>query len=415
MAKQNHNGILFIVLLIIFLGFVGFSMPYPVITPLMLADDGMLGFLPEEQRTWVIGIAISMFALGQMIGSPWLGKWSDRWGRRPVLISSLAGATIGYVVTAYSVQSLNPWLFLLGRFCTGLCEGNVAISNAIAADISDRIEKVKTFSYISITINAAWIIGPLIGGKLADNEFNPSFSYDTPFWVGAMISVLAVGCVALLLPETRRIEAVTVDKNESTQPSMTFRQLFAVPALRHAFSFSFFVVLSVFLYFEYLALFYYGRFNLGPADIANYAALIGIPMIIMGYLMPKLEKWFSIKWLNLTACSLLSVGLLSHLLVESAPWSVLPMFIASSGIAVAFVSTSLMVSNSVSGDIQGQAMGTYRSITVGAEISAALLGGVLATLSAVAPFVAGGMIAALVVVFFAFTQFPKRDATLGHE
>ena len=81
------------VFLTVLFGFAGFSLPYPVFSPMFLKPE--LGFLdpsvPTEYRTMLLGVAMALYPIGQFIGAPWLGRVSDKLGRRPVLMASLLG------------------------------------------------------------------------------------------------------------------------------------------------------------------------------------------------------------------------------------------------------------------------------------------------------------------------------------
>lgn len=401
---QVSNKVLLVILVTVWLGFVGFAMPFPVITPLLMDDHGMLSWVAAEERPLMVGLVLSVFGIGQIIGSPWLGKWSDTMGRRPAMTISLAGAAVGYVITAWAVVEVSLTILLLGRFLTGLCAGNIAISNAIAADISSRQTKSKAFTLIAIAINLGWIFGPLIGGNLADPSVYAGFGYDTPFWVGALLSVLALVMVAVLLPETRK----QIGEKGQEHTDLSTLQLLRLPALRLPFIFSLFAMTALFLYFEYLSFHYLEKFGLGPAMLANYAALVSVPMIVFGLLVPRLERSMSMDMLNTLGCVLLCAGLLLYVLPAQHLWTIPPMFVVAFGVAILWVSTSLMVSNSVDDSIQGQALGVFRSIGVVGEIVAALLGGVLASYGPDMPFVGAAGICLLALTILALYRGMRR-------
>lgn len=409
---QVSSKVQLIILVTVWLGFVGFAMPFPVITPLLMDDQGMLSMVAAEDRPLVVGLVLSVFGIGQMIGSPWLGKWSDTMGRRPSMILSLAGGALGYAITAWAVVEVNLTVLLLGRFVTGLCAGNIAISNAIAADISDDNTKAKAFTLIAIAINLGWIFGPLIGGYLADPSVYAGFGYDTPFWAGGLITLLALVMVAKLLPETRKLS----DDAEQTHSDLSTLQLLGMPALRLPFLFSFFAMTAMFLYFEYIAFHYLEKFGLGPSMLANYVALISVPMIIFGLLVPGLERRMSMRMLNGLGVMVLMAGLLLYVPPEQHLWTIPPLMVVTFGIAVLWVSTSLMVSNSVDETIQGQALGLFRSISVMGEIVAALLGGVLASYGPDFPYIGGAgvcLLALMVLALYREGKSSKRCRSLA--
>lgn len=129
--------------LVVFTGFVGYSLMITVFTPLLLDDQG--GLLPESaspsERTLVLGALLALYPLAQFVGSPILGALSDRFGRRPALLRSLLA---------------------------GLSEANIAIAQSAIADVAAAAERSRLFGYVYLSSSLAYVVGPLAGGKLAD-------------------------------------------------------------------------------------------------------------------------------------------------------------------------------------------------------------------------------------------------------
>src|SRR3990167_6466948 len=172
---QKEQQQLFIILLIVFIGFMGTSIAYPIFPPLFLHPvHGSI--IPDDwnqnSRNIFLGIALSAYPLGQFIGSPILGGWSDRGGRKDILILSLTGSTLGYLLSAIALYINSLWLLLLSRFITGLMEGNFAIVRAMAADLHS-ISKYKSFGKMNAVAGSGYVMGPILGGLLSDNTVMP--------------------------------------------------------------------------------------------------------------------------------------------------------------------------------------------------------------------------------------------------
>src|SRR5262249_45284843 len=138
MPHQDEKQQLWVILLIVFIGFIGTSLAYPIFPPLFLypTHDSIIPFSwNQHARSIVLGIALAAYPLGQFIGSPILGGCSDRYGRKRMLILSLSGSIVGYFLSALSLQFNVLWILLFSRFLTGFMEGNLAIVRAMATDL----------------------------------------------------------------------------------------------------------------------------------------------------------------------------------------------------------------------------------------------------------------------------------------
>ena len=114
----------------------------------------------------LLGILLAFYPLGILIGSSFIGALSDLFGRKPTLITSLLLAAVGYALTGYAVYLEHYPLFALARLLTGVCEGNLAISRAIALELHPVINRTRAISLLYATNYAGWLVGPLLGGYL---------------------------------------------------------------------------------------------------------------------------------------------------------------------------------------------------------------------------------------------------------
>ncbi|KKO65689.1 Tetracycline resistance protein, class C [Janthinobacterium sp. KBS0711] len=149
-----------------------------------------------------IGIMTALYALMQFIFAPVLGALSDRLGRRPVLLLSLAGAAVNYLFLAFA-PSL--WMLLLGRAIAGLTSANVSVATAYITDISPEATRARRFGLLNAMFGAGFIIGPVLGGALGD------YGLRLPFMAAAVLN----GCNLLLafftLPESRTPTGAKID------------------------------------------------------------------------------------------------------------------------------------------------------------------------------------------------------------
>ncbi|MGJ8663840.1 MAG: MFS transporter [Marinicella sp.] len=165
--KQNPKLVLFTVMLVGLLGTMGIALPYPVLAPYFIDYPAnelthFMGFHPKI----LLGICLAIYPLGLLVGSVYIGALSDGFGRKKVLVITLVGSVIGYGLTAWAVYQESFIFFIVARFLTGVCEGNISIARAIAAELHPELDRTKALSLVYAATYTGWLIGPVIGGFL---------------------------------------------------------------------------------------------------------------------------------------------------------------------------------------------------------------------------------------------------------
>jgi DHA1 family tetracycline resistance protein-like MFS transporter len=180
-------------LLIIFLTLVVNLIGFGIIIPLLPLYAESFGASPI-----VIGLLFASFSLCQLVASPALGALSDRWGRRPVLIVSLLGTVVSFVMLALA-RSV-PWLFA-ARIVDGLSGGNISTARAYVADITTEDQRARAYGLIGAAFGIGFVLGPALSGAFAH------LSYTAPIWLAAAITAAAMALAWAWLPETVHREA----------------------------------------------------------------------------------------------------------------------------------------------------------------------------------------------------------------
>src|SRR6476646_9774713 len=187
-SPQHHDDPmtrpLLIIFLTIFVNLIGFG----IIIPLLPYYAQQFGAQPL-----VIGLLFAIYSLCQLIAAPVLGDLSDRWGRRPILIFSLAGTVVSFVMLAmaHSVAML-----FLARIVDGLSGGNISTARAYVADVTEPKDSAKAYGLIGAAFGLGFIMGPALSGVLA------KVSYTAPIWAAAAVTLVATVVAWLWLPET---------------------------------------------------------------------------------------------------------------------------------------------------------------------------------------------------------------------
>lgn len=183
------NRALIVILATVALDAVGIGLALPVI-PTLLRE------LSQETRiAGRFGYFMAIYPFMQFLFSPVLGRLSDRFGRRPVLLTSLGVASIDYLIMGSS-----PFLPVLyfGRVLAGMTGANLAVATAYIADISGPDERARRFGYMNACFGLGFVAGPLLGGLAG------SFSARYPFLLAALFSGLNLAMGFFVLPESHR-------------------------------------------------------------------------------------------------------------------------------------------------------------------------------------------------------------------
>src|SRR5919106_853399 len=142
---------LLVIFLTIFVNLVGFG----IIIPLLPFYAETFGASP-----FVIGLLFASFSVSQLVSAPLLGEWSDRWGRRPVLILSLIGTAVSFAMLAVAGSLV---MLFAARIVDGLSGGNITTARAYIADVSTEQDRAKAYGILGAAFGLGFIIGPALG------------------------------------------------------------------------------------------------------------------------------------------------------------------------------------------------------------------------------------------------------------
>src|SRR6478735_1475006 len=193
--QSNRAPALSFIFVTLLLDVIGFGIIIPVMPSLIIELAGLTPETPNaiSYASKIGGWMIAAYAIMQFLCAPIVGAVSDRFGRRPVLLASLFGFGIDYLFLALA-PSL--WWLFVGRIIAGVMGASFTTAGAYIADVSAPEKRAQNFGIIGAAFGLGFIIGPLIGGLLAD------FGARTPFFVCAGITLLNWLFGFFILPES---------------------------------------------------------------------------------------------------------------------------------------------------------------------------------------------------------------------
>lgn len=371
----------------------------------------ILPFLVERFRSdaLTLGLLTSSFAIAQFIAVPIIGGLSDRYGRRPMLLICVLGTAVSYFM--FGLAGALSVLFI-SRIIDGATGGVAATAQAYIADISAPHERVKNFGLIGASVGLGFIIGPALGGTLANISIN------LPVLLAGTLALINFVLGYFVLRESLDRDRRRPFKLRDLNPINQLGDLLGNKRLR-GFILTFFVFNFVFTGFiSVLVLFFKDRFGWGPALSAVVFIFIGlVTTIVQGGLIGKLMPRFGEEKLTLAGFVLLAIAFGMMVLIPASGPLVYPGIYISQGtiaLGVGLIIPCLRgsISNRVSDREQGKTLAGLQVIQSVAGILGPLWAGwTFDNLGIISPF---SMAALLMLLAWGFTVANLRKISIRY-
>jgi MFS transporter, DHA1 family, tetracycline resistance protein len=378
--KFSKFGLIFIYVTI-FLDMMGASLLFPI-----------LPYIIREYNASAVSIgALTMaYAAAAFLAAPMLGWFSDRHGRRPVLLLSMLGSAAGYVIFGIGGAL---WVLFLARLIDGFTGGNISTAMAYIADSTEPQERTKYFAFSGVAFGLGFVIGPVISGILVN------ISLSAPAIAAGILSLAAVIFGYFFLPES-----LPVEKRSNERASLSRMNPFSViyilgklPNLGLLLSAIFIVYFSFAGMFSYISAFTLDYFNASPVQNALLFTIVGLAQMIgQGLLVYRLVPRFGERALAIGG--LMTQAVVYPLFIFAPSLAFLYPLAVFSALGNAFTRPTLdaMVANSVAPHEQGRAAGATSGIYSLTNVFAPLLAGLAYQhISPTSPFIVGGFLLAV--------------------
>ena len=358
-----------------------------------------------------LGVLFSAYSLAQFVSAPFLGALGDRFGRRVVMLGSIGGALIGFLIfTVGAILGVGLWVLFVGWMIVGACDCWLATAFSYVADTTELTQRTRFFAYVTAAIGSAFIVGPLTSGVFG------AVSPVLPLYVllAAFTAALAIGVFSM--PETLPLE-MRASSLTATQlnPLIQIRDILRLPHLR-------LLLVSFFLYWPStlalttnLPVLLNERVDWGAGRISGLLLLYGVLLVLVQLVViPNVAGRISEMHVAVAGAAVSAAAFVVLAFFASTLW--IPLVYVGTvlfGIGQPLVQTSITatVSKSVTVDMQGRAQGALASTMAMAQVVGPILIGWL--------YVAGGpafpywtivaqILIALGVMLFAIPRLASR-------
>jgi len=390
---QNINEMrqqLFVLLACVFVVMIGFGITLPVL-PFYVERLAVDGGASRQAIVLHVGLLTGVYPLVQLIFAPLWGRWSDRIGRRPLVLIGIAGYVLAQVLFGLA-NSL--WLLYAARTIGGiLSSATLPVAAAYVADMTTKEERGRGMAWFGTAVSLGVVVGPALGGMLSrrDWHFNWSYghfmvdSFSTPFFAAAFLGVLTLFAAIRWLPESLYSRGTQAANAEMKRDWRTL-----VKSLRPLLALALAGQLVLTIFEGTFALYAQARFNYGPIEVGAVFVVCGLVMTVfqagaVGFLAGRIGEIYQIG----AGFALMGTGI--ALLSTARTTFFVFAFVALLALGMAFIAPNVAALISKRGGRQaGAALGVQNAVNSLGQASGPLLGGALFVWQMNAPYVLSG-------------------------
>jgi len=357
---KRNLGILYLTVAI---DFLGVGLVIPIFAPLFLSETTNLFSQNTDYnlRSFLLGVTLFLFPFFQFFGAPILGTLSDKYGRKNILFLSVLGTFLGYILMVLGIIYQNLYLIVISRIIDGFTGGNISVATSAISDISDKESRVKNFGMLGAIFGFCFILGPFIGGKLSDPSVVSFFSYETPFIVAGVLSLINLFLISSFFKDTL---ANRIEKTVSFKTGIrNLIKAFTEEKYKTIFITVFLISCGFSFFTQFFQAYLVSKFSFSQSEIGELFAYIGIWIVFtQGFLVRVLPKNLKpskiVFWGTLT----LGIFLISLIIPEKASYIyfIIPFVAISNGLLSP--NSQAIISELADENAQGEIFGINQSV-----------------------------------------------------
>jgi DHA1 family tetracycline resistance protein-like MFS transporter len=384
------------IFLVVFIDLLGFGL----ILPLLPYYAETFGATPL-----IIGFLVAAYAAASLFGAPLMGRLSDRYGRRPILLLSVAGTFLGYLLLGFAgeigtflahtfassaVNSFIIGVLFASRAIDGLTGGNITVAQAYISDVTDNESRARGLGIIGSAFGLGFIIGPATGGLLS------RWGYSVPAFAAAGFALLNLISIFFFLPESLTPENKQANLQQK-QPALTLKAMLAAlnrPKVGPLLLVRTVIMLAFAMFQSVFALFAQSKLNLSSQATGLVLTFVGLySVFIQGMGIGYLTRRYKDNTIIIASLWLMFIGLVGWALTPNLPIMLLVILPLTGG---GWVVNTIIISG-LTRAVQPEEIGGMLGISTSLEsvtrvISPSLGGFLLGSLGAWAPGVASAVI-----------------------
>jgi MFS family permease len=360
------------------------TLGFGILIPLVPYMADRFGAAPQ-----FITPVLGSYSLCQLLAAPYWGHLSDRYGRRPILMSSLAGACLSYVMLGFAH---NIWWLLASRMLAGLMAGNIAAAFAYASDVSTPEKRAGTLGLVGAAIGIGFTLGQPLGGVLAGPDAAHA-NFVAPAVLSTLTSLTAILLVRFVLPESHASGARAQQPQDEPRRG-SWRLLRQRPALARLAASTLVVTYSQAILESIFAIWALHRYGFGPRTVGFLLFGVALPALLMQggvvrMLVPRLGEARLAMW----GVLLYVAGLLTLSVAPVLGVTIAGLFLCGTGLGAYNPSAFALASKQSRGHDRGAVLGAYVASASLARVLGPFSSGPLyALLGSAAPFLIGACV-----------------------
>lgn len=400
----SSRRIRLVIVVSVFLNFMGFTVIAPVI-PFLVGQ-----YTTPGRTAWFVGLIMSVYALCAFIAAPVLGAVSDRYGRRPVLLISLAGSAVGYAVFGIGGAM---WVLFAARIVEGVTAGNISTLYALVADVTPPRDRGRVYGMLGATGGLGFMLGPALGGLLGER------SLAMPLFAAAVLSLHNMLWIHRAVPASRPSGGTAPAFHWSAlNPFGALRYALNTEALRIAFGAVFLFCMAGAMLQSNLSVFLKDVMAFGPGGIGAILFVVGVmDFLSQGLISGRLSSRFSGTRLARWGLLINAIGGLLIAGVAFAPSTTLLFFAVAVfvlGDGLFQPAASGIIANATPDDAHGRVQGANQAQQSIARFVGPLCGATLYGLHPSGPYFAGAAAVGLALALLWTVRSPSMLAQASH-